>query len=182
MHPDLMRPASPRGRADDAEAITRGPVRKSLLDLEIGASWSARRMNGLLEPDHGRLVSALPGERRFHRLGIPFRPSPNNCEIFLCDPLRLHHQTKTAGRAGALRHEHQPARFPVEPIDDRNLSTIRDLEGEQMSQFAPECARSSRFARMNEQERRLLHHDEILALRHDREVVRVVCATRVRGG
>src|SRR5207237_5694778 len=98
-----------------------------------------------------------------------------------CDALLLHHQTKTAGRAGVFRHQDQAARFPVESIDDRNLSTIRDLEGEQMLQFAPECPRSSWFAWVDKQERRLLHHDEIFSLGYDREVVRVVCVMRVRG-
>ena len=139
-------------------------------------------MNRLLEPDRRGHVNALPGERRIHRGGIPFRPAPDDGEIFLRDALLLHHQTKTPRGGGVLRHEHEPAGFPVEPVHDRNLAAVRDLEGEQLFQFAPKCARAGRFGGMNEQEWRLLDDDEIVALRHDGEVVCVVCASCVRGG
>ena len=127
-------------------------------------------MNRLLEPDRRWRVNSLSGERRIDGFGIPFRPAPNDREIFLCDALLLHHQSQNAAPPAVLRHEHEPARFPVEPIDDRNLSAIRDLEREQMFQFAPECARSSRLGGMNEQKWRLLDDEEIIALRDDREV------------
>jgi hypothetical protein len=139
-------------------------------------------MNGLLEPDWRWRMNALSGERQIHRFGIPFRPAPNDREIFFGDALLLHQQAKTPRRGRVLRHEYQPACFPVESIDDRNLSAIRDLEGEQMFQFAPECARSGWFGGMNEQEWWLLDDDEIIALGDDREVVRVICASCVRGG
>ena len=120
-----------RRRAE--ELITGGRVREASLDLEIGARRSTRRMNRLLEPDRRWRVNALSGERRIDRFGIPFRPSPNNGEILFRNTLLLHHQAKPPGRSGVLRHKHQPAGFPVESIHDRNLSTIRDLEREQMS-------------------------------------------------
>lgn len=139
-------------------------------------------MNRLLEPDWRKRVNALPDERRIHRGGIPFWPAPDDGKILLCDALLLHHQTKTPRGGGVLRHEHEPAGFPVEPVHDRNLSAVRDLEGEQLFQFAPKCARSRRFGGMNEQEWRLLDDDEIIAFRHDGEAVGLICATCLRGG
>jgi hypothetical protein len=127
-------------------------------------------------------MNSLASERRVDRFAIPLRPAPDDREILLGNALFLHQQTKTPRRSCVLRHEDQPARFAVESIDDRNLSAIRDLECEQVFQFAPEGARAVRFGGMNEQEGRLFDDEEIIALRDDREVVRVICAGCVRGG
>ena len=139
-------------------------------------------MNRLFKPDRRWRVNSLSGERRVDRFGIPFRPSPNNGEILFRNALLLHHQAETPGCGCVLRHEDEPARFPVESIHDRNLSTIRDLEREQLFQFAPECAGSSRFGRMNKEEGRLFDDNEVVVLRDYREVVCVICASNVRGG
>jgi hypothetical protein len=139
-------------------------------------------MNRLLEQDWRGGMNSLPGERRIHHRGIPFRPAPDDGKIFLCDALLLHHQAKAPRRGGVLRHEHEAAGFPIEPVHDRNLSAIRDLEGEQLFQFSPECARPSWLGGMNEQEWRLLDDNEIIAFRRDGEAVYVICASRVRGG
>src|SRR5450755_398168 len=172
MHPDLMRASSLRNRSDNAEAVVSRAATESALGGEFSARRNTRRMNRLLEPDWRWRVNSLSGERRIHRFGIPFRPAPDDRDIFFSDALLLHHHAKAPGRGRVLRHEHQPAGFAVEPVDDRNLSAVRDLEGKQMFQFAPECARASWFGGMNEQEWRLLDDDEIIALRDYREVVR----------
>jgi hypothetical protein len=182
MHPDLMRAPSPRNRSDNAEAVVGHAAIESALDGEFSACRNTGRMNRLLEPDWRWRVNSLSGERRIHRFRIPFRPAPDNCEIFFSDALLLHHYAKTSRRGRGLRHQHQSARFPVEPIDYRNLPTIRNLEGEQMFQFAPECPRPSRSGGMNKQEWWLLDNNEIIALPDYREVLHVICATCVSGG
>jgi len=82
-------------------------------------------------------MNPVASERGVDRFGIPLRPAPNNRVVFLGYTLLLHHQTKTPRGRRVLRHENQSARFAVESIHDRNLPAIRDLEREQMLQFAP---------------------------------------------
>jgi hypothetical protein len=127
-------------------------------------------------------MNSLASERGVDRLSIPLRPAPDDRKILLGNALLLHQQTKAPRRSPVLCHEDQPTRFAVETIDDRNLSTVRDLEREQMFQFAPESARAIWFSGVNEQEGRLVDDEEISTLRDDRKIVRVICARCVRGG
>lgn len=127
-------------------------------------------------------MRALPAEWGVDRSRFPFRPSPDNGKIFFFDTLLLHQQPEPPGCLRILSHKHEPARFPVEPVDDGNLTAIRYLKSEQLLQLAPECPRSIRFGGMDEEKRRLLDDEEIVALRDDREVARGVCAFRLRGG
>ena len=136
-------------------------------------------MDRLLEPNRRWRVNALPDEWRIHRFRFPFRPSPHDREIFSPDPLLLHHQAEVAGGARVLRHEHKAARFAIEPVHDRDLSAIRDFEGEEILQFAPKCAHRARLGGMDQQEWRLVDYEKIFPLRDDRDVV---CGVRLAGG
>ena len=127
-------------------------------------------------------MNSLASERGVDRFAIPLWPAPDDRKILLGDTLLLHQQAKTPRRSPVLRYEDQPTRFAVESVDDRNFSTIRNLEREQLFQFAPERARAARLRGMNEEEGRLVDDNEIIALRDDRKVVRVICAGCVRGG
>lgn len=127
-------------------------------------------------------MNSLASERGVDCFAIPLRPAPDDRKILLGDPLLLHQQAKTPRRSPALRYEDQPTRFAIESIDDRNLSAIRDLECEQVFQFAPEGARAVRFGGMNQQEGRLFDDNEIIGLRDDREIMCVICVGCVRGG
>ena len=126
-------------------------------------------------------MRALSCQRRIHRARLPIRPTPNDREIFFRDPLFLHEQPKTASGGCVFRDKHQSARFAVEAVHDGNLASVRDLEGEQLFQLAPERQGVVRFARMNEKERRLFHHDAIGCLGHYGEIG-AVCASRFAGG
>ena len=179
MHPDLVSAPSLRDRADDAETISCRAACETFLYYEMSASQRAPRMDRLLEPDWRWRVNALPDERRIHRFRLPFRPAPHDREIFFSDPLFLHHQTEAPSGVGVFRHEHKAARFAVKPVHDRDLSAVRDFEGEEMFQFAPKCAHRARFGGMDQQEWRLVDYEEIFPLRDDRDVV---CGVRLAGG
>ena len=138
-------------------------------------------MNRLLEPDRRRQVRALPRERSVHRNRIQFRPAPDDSKIFLGDALLLHEQAETSRGGGVFRYEDQPAGFAIEPVDDRNLPAIGDLESEQLLQLAPKRARMAGFRRMHQQERRLFHDDEFRCLGNDGEIGGV-CARCFAGG
>lgn len=182
MHPNLMGAASARKSANDTKAFLIRAARESLLDAEISASRRAQRMNRLLQPDRRRQVLALSRQRRIDRTCFPFRPARDNRQIFFSDPLLLHEQTETSRRRPALCHQHEPARFAIEPVDDRNLAAICNLEGQELLQFAPQRPRAAWFRRMHQQERRLFDDDEVFGFRDDAEIVAVVCARRFRGG
>lgn len=138
-------------------------------------------MDHLFEPDRGRDVRALPGERGVDGFRFPFGPAPDDGEVFLRDPLFLHQEAEAPGGSGALGDEDQATGFAIEPIDDGNLAAVRDLEREQIFQFAPESASGARLGGMNKEERRLIDDEKIVVLGDDGEVA-AVCAGRFAGG
>ena len=162
MYPNLMSASSLGTCSDDTEGVACRATAESSLDRKFRPGRCARRMNGLLKPDERWGVNSLPGQRSIHQFGIPFRPAPDDGEIFLRDALLLHQQTKTSRRGPVLRDQDESARFPIEPVHDRNLSAVRDFEGEQVFQFAPERGRIRRFRGMNEQKWRLVDDDEVV--------------------
>src|SRR3979490_3240162 len=103
---------------------------ETFLDPKIGAGRRAFGMNHLLEPNRGWRVRSLSGQRRIDRIRFPFRPSPDDGEIFLGDPLLLHQQTKPPGRRGIFRYQDEPAGLAIEAVNNRNLSAVLDLERE----------------------------------------------------
>ena len=123
----------------------------------------------------------LPGQGRVDGGRFPLGPTPNNGEIFLCDPLLLHEQAKASRRRRIFRDENDAAGFAIESIDDGDLATIRDLVGEELFQFSPKGAGVAGFGRMNEQKWRLIDDDKIVAFRDDLEIGGV-CARRLAGG
>ena len=149
---------------------------ESLLDSKFRPRRRARRMDRLLKPN-GRGACSPAGRAAHPPCGIPFRPAPARWRDIL-SRYRCSCIIRPNRRAVAriFRHEHEPAGFPVEPVHDRNLSAIRDLEGEQLAQVRPKASAFRRFGRMNEQERRLLDDDEIVRLRHNAKFRRRLCA------
>lgn len=127
-------------------------------------------------------MRALPRQRGIQDGRVPFRPAPGDREVLLRDPLLLHEQTKTPRRGCSLRHEHESAGLAVQAIDDRYLSAVSQLEGEEVSQFSPKGASAVRFCGMNEQKRRLIDDRVIGCLRDEREGRPLVCAIPAAGG
>ena len=76
---------------------------------------------------------ALTIQRSVDDFVLPFRPAPNDCNIFFAQLVSLHQEPKIARGRGGLCHQHQSARFAVESVHDRNLSTAGDLECEQLT-------------------------------------------------
>ena len=64
---------------------------------------------------------------------LPFRPAPNDCNVFFAHPVPLHQEPKIARRRGGLCNQYQSARFAVESVHDRNLSAAGDFECEQLT-------------------------------------------------
>lgn len=127
-------------------------------------------------------MRALPGERRIDQARFPFRPAPDQREVFFRDPLLLHEQPETASGRRVLRDENEPARLAIESVHDRDLAAVGDLKREELFQLAPERPGAARFRGMDQQERRLFHHDEIFSFRDNGESEIVVCARFIRGG
>jgi hypothetical protein len=166
MDTDLVSPARFGKSANDREAFA-VCVLKPTLDVKFRAGRRACGMNHLFEPDRGWQLDSLPRERRVDRDLSPFRPAPHDGKILLGDPLFLHGQTKTARGGGVFRDENQSARLAIEPVHNRNLPAVGNLEGEQLLQLAPERAHVTRLARMNEEERRFFNDDEVARLGND---------------
>lgn len=129
MNANLMGAPRPRNSADDREAFT-GLTGKSFLDAKVRSGWRPGWMDHLLEPDRRRQMRTLPRERRLERNRFPFRPAPNDGEIFLRDPLFLHEQTETTRGCRIFGNEDEPAGFAIEPVDDGNLAAVGDLKRE----------------------------------------------------
>lgn len=182
MHTNLVRPAGPREGADHREPFA-VPARKTFFHLKLRLGWrAAGGMNHLLEPNCRGLMNALANKRRVDARPLPFRPAPNDGEIFFRDALVLHEQSETPGARGILRDEDQATRLAIEAIDDRDLAAIGDLEREQLFQFAPERSHVSGLGRMHEQERRLVDDDPVGALGDDCKISAPVCAGRLGDG
>lgn len=182
MHADLVSAPGAGKSADDGKAVSVCTPRETVLDPKLRPSGQAQGMNHLFQPDRRANMRALPGERRVNGVRFPFRPAPDDREIFFSDPLFLHEQAKTARGGSVLRDQHQAAGLTIEPVDDGNLSAVRDLKSEELFQFAPERAGRAWLGRMHEQERRLFDDDEIVTLGDDREIMRTVCVRSIRGG
>jgi len=83
MNPNLMSASGARNRANDAEPIDRR--RRSSeppLNKKFRLCRCARNVNRLFEPDHRMLVFALTIQRSVDEFVFPFRPAPNDREIF----------------------------------------------------------------------------------------------------
>ena len=126
-------------------------------------------------------MHSLSRERGLEDCRFPLWPAADDREVFLFDLAALHRETKVSRRRRIFRDQHQSARLPVEPVDDRHLTTVDQLEGEQLPQGRPECWGSVGFARVDKEERGLVHHDVIFRLRHNAELGRQACAVG-RGG
>ena len=142
-------------------------------------------MNRLFQPDCG-LIDSLPArqpfglpvyvarlppaplsmfalsiQRRVDNFCFPIRPAPDDGEIFFPETLLLHQQSEFSCCSRRLRDQNKPARLAVEPIHNRDLTVIRNFEGEQFAQFFPKRGHSVRLGWMRQEKRRLID-DEII--------------------
>ena len=182
MDPDLVRPPGSRNRADDGELTFPVAAPNELfLHPELRHCRRALFVDCLFQPDGGRPMCTLPRERGVHGRDFPRRPAAHDREVFFLDKARLHGETEAARRAGILRDQDEAAGLAVEPVHDRDLSAIRQFEGEQFAQHRPERGGAVGLARMDEQERRLVDHEVICGLGDDPEFRRRPCAGPGRG-
>ena len=107
---------------------------------------------------------ALTIQRSVDDLMFPFRPAPNDCEVFFAKLMSLHQESKIARSRRGFCNQHETAGFAVESIHDRNLSAGGDLEREQIAQLFPESRRNARFCRVNKKKRRLIDDDIVVGL------------------
>jgi len=119
MHANLMSSACVRKSANQAEPVAEGcRFGETPFDPKLRQGRRARRMNHLFKPDRRALMSALTFQRSIDDFVLPFRPAPNNRNIFFAQLVSLHQQTKIAGGRGSLCDQHQSAGLSVEPVHD----------------------------------------------------------------
>ena len=107
---------------------------------------------------------ALANNWRIDSFAIPLGPAPDDGVIFFGNLVRLHRQPELACRSGRFRDQHDAARFPIETIDDRNLSAICDFERKQLAQFRPERPSTVWLAWVDQQLSRFIDNDIIVRL------------------
>ncbi len=177
MDPDLVRAAGFGECPDNGELAATGSVpNESLFDSEIRHRRRAFFMNHLLEPDVGVPEVPLTRERRVERCCLPLGPSSNDREVFFRDLASFHRATKSPRGRKIFGNEDEPAGFPVEPVHDRDLAAVDQLKGEKFAQRGPKRRRAVRFARMNEEEGRLVDDEIILGFGHDSKFWWNLCA------
>src|SRR5438045_1222360 len=113
---------------------------------------------------------ALSIQRSIDNCCFPFRPAPNNREIFVVQTMLLHEQSEPPPGHGRFRDEDQSAGFAVETIGDCDLAAVCDLEREQFAQFFPKCGALVGFGWMRQEKRRLVDHDVIVGLVEDSKI------------
>ena len=156
-------------------SVPSGP-NESLFDPKLRLGGSALVMNRLFQPNRRGRVFSLPGKRRIHRGRFPIRPAADEREVFLPNLAALHRESEAARRRGIFGDKDEAARLAIEPVDDRNLAAVDQLESEKLAQRGPKRRRAVRFARMNEEERRFIDYEVILRLVDDPEIDAQPCA------
>ena len=171
VNPNLMSSPGHRARPNQRKSIA---IRRMLFeafdDLKLRLSGRAVIANRLLQPNRRRPVISLPVEWRIDDVRRPFRPTPDDCLIFLQETLPLHQQTESTRRRRCLGDENEPARFAIEPVDNGDLTAIGNFKGEHFPQCFPKRRRSIRLLRVRQQQRRLIDYDVIRGLINDWEV------------
>jgi ABC-type lipoprotein export system ATPase subunit len=169
MHPDLMGAARLRRSVQHGKPAT-------LLQAQSASNLKARKgrraggMHRPLQPDGRRSNCTQPRNGTVNHFLIPFGPAKYQGRIFLPNPPLLHRHPGCAGAPGSLGHEQDAARFAVQAVYKRNLSTRREFVPEQFAQPIPERRRTARLAGMHQKTRRLVHDEEILGFIHDPEL------------
>jgi len=64
------------------------------------------------------LVFALTIQRSVDEFVFPFRPAPNDRELFFAQCVSLHQQPKVACGYSGFRNQHQATRLAIESIHD----------------------------------------------------------------
>ena len=83
---------------------------------------------------------ALARERRVRPCRFPLRPAVHDGEIFLLDMTTLHREAEASRGRGIFRDQDKAAGLAIEPVDDRNLPAVDQLEGEQLAQARPKAS------------------------------------------
>src|SRR5438046_1373301 len=127
MHANLVRAASPRNCANQAEFIRAGRFNKTSLDMKFSLRWRSSRVNHLFQPDLGSLMFALSIQRSVDDFGFPFRPAPNDRQILFLEPTLLHEHSEFSGGRRCFRDENDAAGFAAKPVPGCNLATASDF-------------------------------------------------------
>lgn len=171
VYADLMHTAGDWLCPDDCEGHSR--LAEAALHPKFRHGRCTRRVDALFHPDARVADSALAKKRAIHPPGVQRRVTVDEGEVFLFDFPPLHEQRQAACGILVLGRERESARFSVEPVDDADLTAIRDFVGEKTSQFVPEGGSHPRLAGVGLQKGRLVHHQEIVVLKnHSRRIRR----------
>ena len=169
MHPDLMRAARLRPRAQHGKpAILRKA--QPLLNVKPRHRRRAVGMNRPFEPNGRRGDFSQPKNRTINHFLIPFGPVKNQGYILLADPTPLHGHPCRTGGWRVFGHEQDTARFAVNAIHERNLPACRNFVSKQFAQSVPQCSRSAGLCWMDQKTCRLVYSQEILRFIKDLEL------------
>jgi hypothetical protein len=182
MDPELVRSSRLGNCPNDCESswLTGWP-NESLFDSKIAPGRRPLGVDRLLEPDGRVLVCALARERCIDPRLLPFRPAVHDREILLRDFTPFHGATEAPRRGGIFRDQDETARLAIEPVDDRDLTAVNQLVGEQLAQRGPERRGAIGLARMNEKKGRFVDQKVIVRLGYDAKSGRHPCVLRGRG-
>ena len=147
MNPDLM------GATGVGFAVEQSKLAVAVLETvgypEPGTGWVAGGMNGLFEPDFARRNGSLAEKWLVYLEFVGSRPTPGERQVSFGQVLFFDQGMKVSGAGAILGHEHQSAGFAVEAGNDRDLTSVRDFEGKQLSELMPQRHGSVRFSGMN---------------------------------
>ena len=124
-------------------------------------------MHGLFQIDERVAARALAKDGRVDFKLVARWPAPDDREVFFSKGALLHFHVQHARGGVRLGHEREAAGFAIEAVDQRDLSAIRELEGEQFAQSVPERCAAIWLARMRLDEWRLIDDDPFVGLVDD---------------
>lgn len=131
MNADLMHSPGLGESTDQGKSLTiRSRSLKAMYDFKTRRGETTRRMDSLFQPDPRFNVEPFAADRSVQLPGVQSWPSPDEGEVGFSDVVRLHLAAKRTGTFAGFSDQSQPARFPVESSDDRDLAAIDPFVGE----------------------------------------------------
>lgn len=172
VNPDLVCPARDRSRLKERKCRCR--IFKLVEFFKMRECLRSGRMDDALEVDLCFCNFALPDNRGIDAKIVHDGNSIYQSEVAFLDFPVLHRHGGTPRGGRVFCDEHETARFPVEPVDQRNLAAIGNFIAKQILQRIPECAWTAWFGWVHEQARRFVDGNQVGRFTDDLEVCLIV--------
>ncbi len=166
--PDLVGAASEGACLQQGEGTC--PAECALENAEFRGCGRALRVNHALEVNDRGGHFPLADDWGIYASGVPLGVSEHEREVGFMDAALLHRHGSSAGGGGVFRHKNDPAGLAVQSVDERDLSLVRDLKGQKVAESVPQCAGSTRFARVDKKPWGLVHREKVRCFADDAEV------------